>query len=210
MPRRARASIQSSGVFNWTPAEGQGPGAYNLTVRVTDNGTPSLYDEETITITVLHTPGSPVYRFCLEADSSQHFYTIKLAERDKLINNYSGVWTYEGVAFHAFTDSSQPGVAPVYRFWSGSTHFYTMKTTEKDKLLNNYANVWQYEGVAFHAYAEGFQPVGTHAVYRFWSGTRNTHFFTISQTERDKLINNYSDVWTDEGTAWYAYDPETP
>ena len=47
------ASIDpATGVFSWTPAEGQGPGSYNLTVRVTDNGTPNLYDEEAITITV--------------------------------------------------------------------------------------------------------------------------------------------------------------
>ncbi len=207
----AGASIDaSSGVFTWTPAEAQGLGDYNMTVRVTDNGTPNLYDEETITVTVLQIPGSPVYRFCLKADNSQHFYTIKPAERDKLINTYSAVWTYEGVAFHAFTDSSQPGVVPVYRFWSGSTHFYTMKTAERDKLLSNYANVWAYEGEAFYAYPAGSQPVGTYAVYRFWSGTRNIHFFTISQSERDKLMNNYADVWTYEGAAWYAYDPETP
>jgi hypothetical protein len=206
----AGASIDaSSGVFNWTPAEGQGPGDYNMTVRVTDNGTPSLYDEETITVTVLQIPGSPVYRFCLAADNSQHFYTIKAAERDKLINNYSQVWLYEGVAYHAFTDDSQLDVAPVYRFWSGSAHFYTMNTAECDKLVNNYANVWTYEGVAFYAYAEGSQPVGTRAVYRFWAGTTNVHFFTVSQTERDKLVNVYSNVWTDEGIAWYAYDPET-
>jgi len=49
----AGASIDpATGVFSWTPTEGQGPGSYNLTVRVTDNGTPNLYDEETITITV--------------------------------------------------------------------------------------------------------------------------------------------------------------
>ena len=49
----AGASIDpATGVFSWTPAEGQGPGSYDLTVRVTDNGTPNLYDEEAITITV--------------------------------------------------------------------------------------------------------------------------------------------------------------
>jgi hypothetical protein len=41
-----------TGVFTWTPGEGQGPDIYPVTVRVTDDSTPNLYDEETITITV--------------------------------------------------------------------------------------------------------------------------------------------------------------
>jgi hypothetical protein len=206
----AGASIDpASGVFNWTPPERQGPVSYNLTVRVTDNGSPNLYDEEAITIAVLHIPGSPVYRFWAP-DTSQHFYTISAAERDKLINNYSHAWTYEGVAYYAFTDSRQPDVAPIYRFWSGTlnAHFYTMNVAERDKLINSYSYVWTYEGVAFYAYAEGFQPVGTRAVYRFWSSTLNRHFFTISQTERDKLIAFYSSAWAYEGIGWYAYGQE--
>jgi len=47
------ASINSAtGAFSWTPTEAQGPGDYTFKVRVTDDGTPSLYDEEEITVTV--------------------------------------------------------------------------------------------------------------------------------------------------------------
>ena len=49
-----------SGVFNWTPTEAQGPGAYPVTVRVTDDGTPNLDDFETITITVSELNQPPV------------------------------------------------------------------------------------------------------------------------------------------------------
>jgi hypothetical protein len=42
----------TTGVFTWVPTEAQGPGVYPVTVRVTDNGTPNLSDEENITITV--------------------------------------------------------------------------------------------------------------------------------------------------------------
>ncbi|HKA59929.1 MAG TPA: Ig-like domain-containing protein, partial [Gemmatimonadales bacterium] len=42
----------SSGVFTWTPTAAQGPGSYQVTVRVSDNGTPALDDFETITIVV--------------------------------------------------------------------------------------------------------------------------------------------------------------
>jgi len=41
-----------TGAFSWTPTEAQGPGTYPVTVRVTDNGSPTLDDFETITITI--------------------------------------------------------------------------------------------------------------------------------------------------------------
>lgn len=57
----AGASINaSSGVFNWTPTEAQGPGIYSVTVRVTDSGSPVLSDSETISITVTETNAAPV------------------------------------------------------------------------------------------------------------------------------------------------------
>jgi len=55
------ASINSgTGVFTWTPTEAQGPGDYSITVRVTDNGSPALYDEEIITITINEVNRAPV------------------------------------------------------------------------------------------------------------------------------------------------------
>src|SRR5262249_33524615 len=57
----AGASIDpTTGVFSWTPSEGQGPGDYPVTVRVTDNGSPSLDDTETILITVGEANVAPV------------------------------------------------------------------------------------------------------------------------------------------------------
>jgi len=148
----------------------------------------------------------PVYRFW-SGVYGRHFFTIRQTERDKLIERYSDIWTYEGTAYRAFADSSQPGVAPVYRFWSDSLkgHFYTIRETERDKLINRYSGLWTYEGIAFYAYVGGFQPAGTSAVYRFWSGTYGVHSYTMRVTERDKLISRYADVWAYEGVAWYAY-----
>src|SRR5207248_2933094 len=42
----------TTGVFSWTPTEAQGPGIYSVTIRVSDNGSPSLDDAETISISV--------------------------------------------------------------------------------------------------------------------------------------------------------------
>jgi hypothetical protein len=49
-----------TGVFTWTPGEQQGPDSYSLTIRVTDDGTPNLYDQETITITVNEMNTAPI------------------------------------------------------------------------------------------------------------------------------------------------------
>ena len=55
------ASINATtGVFTWTPTESQGAGTYNVTVRVTDNGSPALNDFETISITVNEVNVAPV------------------------------------------------------------------------------------------------------------------------------------------------------
>jgi Ca2+-binding RTX toxin-like protein len=52
--------VANTGAFTWTPTEAQGPGAYTFTVRVTDNGTPNLSDEEAITVTVNEVNTAPV------------------------------------------------------------------------------------------------------------------------------------------------------
>jgi len=150
---------------------------------------------------------TPVYRFWSPINS-RHFYTIKEAEKNKLINIYAHVWTYEGIVYYAFETDSEPSLVPVYRFWSPVlvAHFYTISESERDKLINIYPHVWTYEGIAFYAYPEGQQPIDTLPVYRFWSDTLETHFYTMNETEKNKLIDNYPHVWTYEGTAWYAYE----
>jgi hypothetical protein len=58
------AAINSnSGVFTWTPAETQGPGVFSITVRVTDNGSPSLNDFETISVTINEVNVAPSLAF---------------------------------------------------------------------------------------------------------------------------------------------------
>ena len=46
----------NTGVFSWTPTPGQGPATYNITVRVTDAGSPSMSDTETFAVTVNAAP----------------------------------------------------------------------------------------------------------------------------------------------------------
>jgi len=50
----------ATGAFSWTPSEAQGAGSYNVTFRVTDNGSPVLSAEETVTISVREVNKPPV------------------------------------------------------------------------------------------------------------------------------------------------------
>jgi hypothetical protein len=95
---------------------------------------------------------------------------------------------------------------PVYRFWSPAyaRHFYTLDEAERGKVLNDYADIWIPEGVAYYAFANDAE-ADTSPVYRFWSDSLRSHFYTLSQSERDKLINDPVHLWTYEGIAFYAY-----
>jgi predicted outer membrane repeat protein len=151
-------------------------------------------------------PYTAVFRFWSPV-SGRHFYTSGVGERDKLINNYTNVWTFEGTAFYACSAQSAENLLPVYRFWSGQSHFYTIDEAEKEKVVTQYSKVWTLEGVAFYAYPDGSELPGTRAVYRFWNRTNNTHFYTMSEAEANKLITQYAGVFAYEGVAFYAYPP---
>lgn len=157
--------------------------------------------------TVVEASLQDVYRFWAPR-KERHFYTLSEAEKEKLLVNYRHVWTYEGVAYQAYADDSDPDTRPVHRFWSDkhSSHFYTIREAEKNKLLSEYATVWRYEGVAFYAYPSSGRPTWAKPVHRFWSGSKGAHFYTIDEVEKDKLLDRYGHVWKYEGIAWYAND----
>jgi hypothetical protein len=147
-----------------------------------------------------------VYRFWSPV-TGRHFYTIDEAEKNKLINSYSHVWTFEGPVFYAWATQYDPNMMPVYRFWSNrsSSHFYTLSESEKNKLVTTYSHVWAYEGVAFYAYGPNNPPADTSPVFRFWNASDSTHFYTIDPGEKDKLVNRYPDIYTFERIAFYAW-----
>ncbi len=148
----------------------------------------------------------PVYRFW-SPQNSRHFYTISEAEKQYVQTTFaSNIWTYETEAYYAFPQSGQAGLAAVYRFWSNSlgAHFYTISEAERDYVIDN-LSAWTYEGPVFYAYPEGSQPVDASPVYRFWSESLSTHFYTISEAEKDYVIDNLPS-WEYETIAWYAYE----
>lgn len=104
-------------------------------------------------------------------------------------------------------DSGIPaGSVPVHRFWSPVllSHFYTISESERQMLVNLYPDIWTYEGIGFRALPENGDPNAA-PVYRFWSPVLQAHFYTIDEAERDVLIREFPDIWTDEGIAFYAF-----
>jgi hypothetical protein len=155
--------------------------------------------------TIVEASLQEVYRF-ESAVGHRAFFTMSETEKEKLLRNFRDTWVYKGPAFYAFPDDSDPQCKPVYRFWSNSlrAHFYTINENEKNDLFDAYSDTWQYEGIGFYAYPAGHQPSWTAPVYRLWSTTDGIHFYTISETEKNSVIQQSGGTWVDEGVAWYA------
>jgi hypothetical protein len=124
-------------------------------------------------------------------------YIYEVKTRDRSASHNEGAYS---------TSASVATPSPVYRFWSPvlQRHFYTINEREKSKLEETYADVWQYEKVAYYAFGGPTDPNAV-PIYRFWSAKFQAHFYTMREAERDKLINQYPDVWAAEGVAFYAY-----
>ncbi|UCD49598.1 MAG: hypothetical protein JSW27_18955 [Phycisphaerales bacterium] len=158
-----------------------------------------------------------VYRF-VSPRTGKYFYTPSEAKRDDLIDNSSGIWTLEGIAYYVHLNATHADLVPVYRFWSpkSDSYFWTISEAERDRLINEFSDVWTYEGLAFYAYPESSRPEGTKPVYRFWSVSLGAHFYTIDENEKQRFINTMRGVWEYESIAWYAFDeppadgPEDP
>jgi hypothetical protein len=127
----------STGAFAWTPAEALGPGAYPVTVRVTDNGTPPLSDFETFTITVNDVNLAPILAAigdktvatgatlnftatATDADVPVNTFTFSLdagAPMDAVIDASSGAFSWTTVATGSYpitvrvTDNGSPALA---------------------------------------------------------------------------------------------------
>ncbi len=102
------------------------------------------------------------------------------------------------------------GTEAVLRFFSPvlDCHFYTANEAEAFKLINHFPDVWEFENVAFFA-APDANVAGALPVFRFFSPVLSSHFYTISEGEKNKLINQFSDIWEFEETAFFAFTADT-
>jgi hypothetical protein len=98
--------------------------------------------------------------------------------------------------------------APVYRLYNqlNGKHFFTIDRAEKNYALATWPWAFVDEGIKYYTYAEDSQP-GTLPVYRFWSEALGTHFYTIDEAEKNRLVNDepFKWFWALEGPAFYAW-----
>ncbi len=140
------------------------------------------------------------------SDNSSHFFTANPDERDSILANLpSNVWTLEGRS-HQVIANETPLSRPVYRLYNrlAGSHFYTMSRAELDQVLATMGDFFTLEGVAFFALDAPHQ--GALPVYRFYSSPTASHFFTISEAEKQWIIDNIDPSRLRyEGVAWYAF-----
>ena len=97
---------------------------------------------------------------------------------------------------------------PISRFWSDTYNGHLYSTGEETKsLIRDYpSNEWRYEGIVYHALRTNIE--GALPVYRFWSDTYRSHFYTQNEDEKNYVTRNYPiRIWRYEGIAFYAYTP---
>ena len=103
-------------------------------------------------------------------------------------------------------------IVSVFRFWSArfnNAHFFTIDEAEATRIYNFDPN-WEYEGDAFGAYRPVADNCRTHnAVYRFWSGRFQSHFFTSDAPEMNR-VRNGDPNWNFEGIAYCADNAQQP
>ncbi len=98
-------------------------------------------------------PTTPVYRF-YNVRNGSHFYTMSSAEAEMVMSAYPTTFTYDGIAFAAYTGPSDDlPLMPVYRFYHkyNGSHFYTISPEEKALVQLYCADTYRFEGVAFYA-----------------------------------------------------------
>ena len=107
--------------------------------------------------------------------------------------------------------NAHEGLSPVYRFFNTQTgiHLYTISEYERDYILANLPH-YSYEGTKFYVYSPGIHPQETTAVYRFFNTRDGGHLYTISEFERDYIMDNLQH-YNYEGIKFYVYTkPEFP
>ncbi len=95
----------------------------------------------------------------------------------------------------------------VHRFRSrqGDKFFYAVGESEKDALVERESTTWELDGSAWSAPRSG-AAAGLMPVYRFESDWLDRQVYTISETEKDRLLAQYATQgWELKGIAFYAY-----
>src|SRR5207248_2214213 len=120
------AAINSTnGVFSWTPTEAQGPGTNTITIRVTDDGAPTMSDAKTFTVIVneVNSPPvlAPIGNKSIDRGGTVGF-TVNASDSDIPTNTLTfsldsgapaGATIHPQTGVFTWTDNAGPGTYPV-------------------------------------------------------------------------------------------------
>jgi hypothetical protein len=96
----------------------------------------------------------PLYRF-FNKKSGVHFYTLDEAEKARVMNTLSSLYTYEGVAYKVTSAVNDPDGnpnLPVFRFYVPlrNAHFYTADDSESRRAKSSLSNYYHFEGIGYY------------------------------------------------------------
>ena len=102
----------------------------------------------------------------------------------------------------------------VYRFFNPTVgvHFYTASEAERDSVQENLSDIYDFEGGSYVGAPhdeDGDELTGAQPVYRFFNTSTGVHLYTISEVERDAIIDTLPN-YNFEGVAYYGYETEQP
>jgi hypothetical protein len=156
---------------------------------------------ELIPVILLNDRRLKVHQFA-NLNKGSYFFTANEQEADVLrqFPNYR----YEQVSHEVYSAPILPECVPVYRFLNArGSHFYTANEGEKAGIIQNLPHLYTLEGIAFYVLAG---PVGNaKPVYRFFQKSTLSHYFTISEEDKNQRILN-DPTMEYNGVAWYAFE----
>ena len=134
-------------------------------------------------------------------DNGSYFFTASEDEKNNLLANPQ--FELQGISHYVYNNPVIENVVPVYRFFNNlGSHFYTASESERDAIVQNLSHIYRLEGIAFYVLNEA---VGAaKPVYRFFQPATASHYFTISEEDKEDRIAN-DPTMQFEGIAWYAF-----
>ncbi len=152
---------------------------------------------DVVTLTVKRS--QPVYRF-YNFTNNTHFFTPSEDEANNVIDRWSDIFEFEGVAYYTNPDNN---TQPLYRFFNrnSGSHFYTASLDEANYVMATWPHIFTFDGPT---YSVSPSPVASSVpVYRFFNLTNGSHFYTASAEEADMVIATWPSVYRFEGPAFW-------
>ena len=135
-----------------------------------------------------------------------NFFNAQGRSGTGFVERINNVFGSQIVDYFAANSVEAPMVHRFFRTDTGS-HFYTASLVEKQIVIDNLPH-YSYEGISYQAASnsEAADPVsGAKPVYRFFNQSTGVHLYTISEVEKDYIIDNHSN-YTFENVAYHAFD----